>query len=69
MNDRDYYNSMYLFLKNWYDITNSDEIGDLLSLMEPLDDGEPADPSMMDYWNDAVEKIKNGVKIPPKQLS
>ena len=39
----------FYFISKWYEITKSDDIGELLSMMQGLEDGEPADPAMWDY--------------------
>ena len=69
MTEKEGYNTAFYFLQKWYEITKSDDIGELLSLMEPLDDGEPADPIMLDYWKDAFEKAKKEGRLPKKELS
>ncbi len=53
---------MFHFLKEHYDLTSGEiTIGELLSLCEPIVDGEPADVSMIGYWNEALVKyFKNG---------
>lgn len=58
MTNKESYNAVFHFLYKWYEITKSDDIGELLSLMEPLEDGEPADPAMWDYWLEAINIMR-----------
>ena len=67
MTKKNGFDSAYYFLHKWYEITKSDDIGELLSLMQPLDDGKPADSSMWDYWLESCEKAEKQGK-PPKKI-
>ena len=62
------YEAMIYFLTNWYAITKSDDIGEILSLMESLEDGKPADSIMWDYWEEAIEKVRKNGEPPIKVL-
>ena len=52
--------AMYAFLEEYYESTNSDDIGGLLGSMSLLPDGGSADAAVQDEWNEAVEKVLNG---------
>ena len=69
MTEKQGFDSAFYFLLKWYGITKSDDIGELLSLMECLDDGEPADPVMWDYWKEAFEKVKKEGRPSIKKLN
>lgn len=54
------YRAMYLFLCNYSDRFNIDppvEISILLSSMQLLNDGEPADPAFKEDWQLCVEEV------------
>ena len=68
MTEKEGYQALFYFLEKWYGITKSDDIGEILSLMECLEDGEPADPVMWDYWQKAIEKAKLQGSPPTKKL-
>ncbi|WP_226388719.1 hypothetical protein [Penaeicola halotolerans] len=68
MTQKEGYSAMYLFLENWYKITKSEDIGELLSLMEFLDDGGPVDSAMWEYWEDAMHRVKSGDEPSSKKL-
>ena len=68
MNKKEAYEALFYFLEKWYNITKSDDIGEMLSLMEYLEDGKPADPVMWDYWIEAIEKVKSKGSPPIKVL-
>ena len=68
MTEEESYQAMFYFLQKWYEMTKSDDVGEILGLMEYLSDGEPADPVMWDNWQDAIEKVRLHGKPPPKEL-
>lgn len=50
------YLAMFSFLEDYYERTNSDEIGSLLSSMCLMTDGMPMDQAFWDEWEQAVQK-------------
>jgi hypothetical protein len=59
---------MWYFLQEHYELSeNTFDVSDILSASQPMDwNGsgikKPADNSMIDFWNDALEKYKrNGI--------
>lgn len=42
---------------NYYEQTQSDEIGEILGSLQLLEDGKPADPAMWEDWLESIEKI------------
>ena len=54
------YAAMYQFLDHYYQLTKSDEVGNLLSSMSLLPDGLPADSAIAEDWQDAVQFALNG---------
>lgn len=60
---------MFYFLKEHYDLTSGEiTVGELLSLCEPFEDGAPADSSMIEYWNEALNKYRKNKKPHFKHL-
>jgi len=51
---------MYSFLENEYEMTKSDDIGNLLGGMSLLQDGGTADPAVKQDWEEAIKKAKTG---------
>jgi len=52
------YLTMFEFLDNYYQLTKSDDIGELLGSMSLLQDGEAADPAIWNDWLKVIEKVK-----------
>ncbi|HEX5343116.1 MAG TPA: hypothetical protein VFX55_11525 [Duganella sp.] len=53
------YQAMFRFLEKYYELTQADDIGDLLGGMnrEMFKDGYPADPAIWDDWKTAVREV------------
>jgi hypothetical protein len=56
------YKAMILFLEEYYERTNSDDIAVLLSSMQFLEDGNTADPAIWKDWLDCVQKVRENNK-------
>ncbi|HZS77310.1 MAG TPA: hypothetical protein VFA41_11910 [Ktedonobacteraceae bacterium] len=56
---RQAYDAMILFLENYYQQTNSDDVGALLGdlSMEIWADGSSGDPAAWDDWLECVQKV------------
>lgn len=54
------YEAMLHMLKSYRELTDSDDLTDILGGGEYLSDGEPADPVFWTYWEEAIQKVKNG---------
>lgn len=52
------YCAAFYFLKKYWDLTSSEGVGDLLSIMSVVADGMPADPALWEDWRVAVEQAK-----------
>ncbi len=68
MTNEEGYQAVSYFLSEWYKITKSDDVGEILSLMECLEDGKPADPAMWDMWKESIEKVKKNGAPPVKRI-
>ena len=53
------YDIMVNYLEKYYNRTQSDDIGSLLSGLQLLSDNESADPAALQDWHDSVNKILN----------
>ncbi|MBI6871799.1 hypothetical protein [Clostridium aciditolerans] len=53
------YKAMVSFLEKYYERTNSDEIGGLLSDMILIEQQSTADPAIWHDWLDCINQIKN----------
>jgi len=56
LSDLEAYKAMCYFLENYYNQTNSDDIGSLLGSMQILEDRNTADPTMWNDWKDCIKK-------------
>lgn len=51
------FEAMVLFLEEFYNRTQSDDVGALLGQLILLKDGSTADPAAWDDWVECVEKV------------
>jgi len=54
------YLAMYAYLDKLYSLTSSDDLGGFLGSMSLLPDGDPADPTVKQDWEEAIGKVKSG---------
>ena len=57
LNEMQALKAMVKFLELYYEQTNSDDVGSLLSEVQTLSDGSTADPAAWNSWLKSVEKI------------
>lgn len=57
LSDRQAFEAMVLFLEGFYERTQSDEVGGLLSDLMASADGETADPAAWSDWIECVQKV------------
>jgi hypothetical protein len=57
LTERKAFEAMVLFLEGFYERTQSDEVGGLLSDLIMLEDGTTADPAAWDDWMECVRKV------------
>lgn len=60
MTEKQGYEAMLFMLNYYYELTGSNDLTDILSLGEYIEEGVPADSAIWEYWLDAVKKIKEG---------
>ena len=56
LNKLEAFNAMRIFLEQYYEMTSSDDVGALLSIMQFLPDDTTADPAVWEDWSNAVKK-------------
>jgi len=54
------YLAMFAYLEYRWNITKSPDIGNCLSEMSLLPDGNSADPAIKSEWHEAVERVRSG---------
>jgi hypothetical protein len=57
LTERKAFEAMVLFLETFYERTQSDDVGGLLSDLMMLEDGTTADPAAWEDWMDCVRKV------------
>jgi hypothetical protein len=60
LTDEQAYAAMFYFIEQLYKRTKSDELGGLLGSMAVLKDGFPADPAIIQEWQEAVQYVLKG---------
>jgi hypothetical protein len=58
LTERQAFEAMVLFLESFYERTNSDDVGGLLSDLLMSQDGTTADPAAWDDWMECVQKVR-----------
>lgn len=64
LTEKQAYLAMFEFLKRYYEIGKSDEIGTLLGGLSLLEDGTPADAAHLGDWEDAVAAVMSAEASP-----
>ncbi len=57
LTERKAFEAMVLCLEGFYERTQSDDVGGLLSDLMMLEDGTTADPAAWDDWMECVRKV------------
>lgn len=55
---REGFEAMVKFLENYYELTNSDDVGVLLGGMLLQEDGSTMDPAAWSDWLECIRKVK-----------
>lgn len=63
------YDAMLYFLSNYWELTGSEDLTDILSGGEYMVDDTPADSSFWEYWLEAIEQVKSAGPFPNKVLT
>jgi hypothetical protein len=59
LTEKQAFRAMVLFLQNFYNRTQSDDVGSLLGELMFFEDGTTADPAAWQDWVESVEEILN----------
>jgi len=62
------YQAMLHLLNYYWETTGSNDLTDILSGGEFLEDGKPADSAFGEYWEEAIQKVKDGSQPFQKEL-
>ena len=68
MTDEQAYAAMFYFLKQLWERTQSSDLGGFLGDMSLLQDGQTADPAVINDWSRAVDFALNGNKADTLKL-
>ena len=66
--EKEGYEAMLYMLLNYYELTGSTDLTDILSGGEYVENDTPADRAFWEYWQEAVEKVKKEGPPPLKKL-
>lgn len=67
--EKEGYEAMLYMLKNYWELTGSEDLTDILSGGEYwLKENTPADSAFWEYWLEAIEKVKKEGSPPLKEL-
>lgn len=59
LTEEEAYQAMFKFLKDYYFLAKTDDVGALLGSMQIIEDGKPLDMAMWQDWLKCVEDVKN----------
>jgi hypothetical protein len=62
------YDAMLYLLEEYWKLSGSDDLTDILGGGSYFADGRPADPVFWEYWLEAIEKVKKEGPPPPQVL-
>ena len=66
--EKEGYEAMLYLLKDYWTLTGSKDLTDVLSGGEYIEKDTPADSAFWTYWLDAIEKVKTEGPPPLKEL-
>ena len=66
--EKEGYEAMLYMLMNYWELTGSDDLTDILSGAEYVEKDTPADSAFWEYWLEAIEKVKKKGPPPLKEL-
>lgn len=58
------YEVMLHFLETWYKSSKSKDLTDILSPGKYFEDGNPMDPIVGNFWEEAIQAVQNGENDP-----
>lgn len=66
--EKEGYEAMLYFLTYYWELTGSNDLTDILSGGEYVEEDTPADSAFWSYWTKAIEKVKKDGPPPLKEL-
>lgn len=66
--EKEGYEAMLYMLTNYWELTGSNDLTDILSGGEYVEKDTPADSAFWEYWLDAIEKVRKEGPPPLKTL-
>lgn len=66
--EKEGYEAMLYFLTYYWELTGSNDLTDILSGGEYVEEDTPADSAFWSYWTKAIEKVKMDGPPPLKEL-
>lgn len=66
--EKEGYEAMLYFLTYYWELTGSNDLTDILSGGEYVEEDTPADSAFWSYWLKAIEKVKKDGPPPLKEL-
>ncbi len=67
--EKEGYEAMLYMLMNYWELTGSNDLTDILSGGEYVEKDTPADSAFWEYWLEAIEKVKKDGPPPLKELT
>ena len=67
--EKEVYEAMLYMLMNYWELTGSNDLTDILSGGEYVEKDTPADSTFWEYWLEAIEKVRKEGPPPLKKLS
>ncbi len=67
--EKEGYEAMLYMLMNYWELTGSEDLTDILSGGEYVEADTPADSVFWEYWLEAIEKVKKDGPPPLKELT
>ncbi len=67
--EKEGYEAMLYMLMNYWELTGSNDLTDILSGGEYVEKDTPADSTFWEYWLEAIEKVRKEGPPPLKKLS
>lgn len=66
--EKEGYEAMLYMLMNYWELTGSNDLTDILSGGEYVEQDTPADYAFWEYWQEAIQKVKKDGSPPLKKL-
>ncbi|MFK8009094.1 MAG: hypothetical protein AB8H03_22225 [Saprospiraceae bacterium] len=68
LTEKQAYEAMLVMLKKYWKLTDSNDLTDILSGAEYIEEDVPADSAFWEYWQEAVTEVMNGKGVSIKNI-